>query len=206
MTDSELFEILKLHIEQGDRRTEEVSTILSGYKNAGGQQGTAKSMAEELAGIFSGDEDLQDRAYDIYDIVTGWCPPGLKVWEKKMKEPVTDGMRFEDEDTRVVFNHFSFCEFIKHIMVAYAHMSYEEADEKVMDSFVAYVPRTLSHVMFYTGELDYHWAMLLAHGDMYWTRGIPSNYNDFMEEYLLWSAGVRQKYNLKESYHYYDKV
>jgi hypothetical protein len=114
-------------------------------------------------------------------------------------------MRFEDEDSGVVFNHYSFCEFIKHIMVGYAHMSYEEADEKVKNSFLAYVPRSLQHVMFFTGELDFHWAMLLAHGDMYWTRGIPSNDNGFIDEHSLWSAGIRQKYNIKEAYYYYDK-
>ncbi len=206
MENRELFGILKLQIERGDCLTEEVATILKGYKNEGGEQETAKNVAEELAALFSGDEDLQERAYDIYDIVTGWCPPALKVWEKKIKKPLTDGMRFEDEDTGVIFNHFSFCEFIKHTMVAYAHMSYEEADTKVMDSFLAYVPRTLGHVMFYTGELDFHWAMLLAHGQMYWTKGIPSNFNNFSEEYRRWSAEVRKRYNIKEPYYYYDKL
>ena len=201
----ELFELLKLQIGQGDCLTQEVSDILSAYKNAGGDRQTAKEVTEELIAVFSEDEDLQERAYNIYDIVTGWCPPPLKVWEEKIKEPLTDGMRFEDDDTGVIFNHFSFCEFIKHIMTAYAGMSYEEADEKVMDSFLAYVPRTLGHVMFYTSELDYHWAMLVAHGDLYWTRGIPSDVNGFREEYLKWSAETRQKYNLKESYLYYDK-
>ncbi|AWH84710.1 hypothetical protein HYN59_06060 [Flavobacterium album] len=206
MTDRELFEILKERIEQGDCRTEQVSAILSEYKNSGGKQETAESLAEELVAVFSGDEELQERAYDIFDIVTGWCPPALKVWEKKKIWALTDGMRFEDEETGVVFNHFSFCEFIKHIMTAYAGMSYEEADDKVKNSFLAYVPRTLDHVMFFSHELDYHWAMLLAHGDMYWTRGIPSDYNGFSEEYLSWAKAIRQKYNLKESYLYYDKI
>ena len=205
MTNEELFEVLKLHIKKGDCLTNEVSNILSVYKNSGGGQETAKELAEELARIFSDDEDLLERAYDVYDIVTGWCPSGLRVWDKKITEPLQDGLRFEDEDTGVVFNHFSFCEFIKHIMVAYAQMSYEQAHEKVKESFLAYVPHTLRHVMFYTGELDYHWAMLLAHGDMYWTKGIPSDCNGFTEEFLRWSAEIRNKHNLKEPYHYYNK-
>ncbi|RZJ69029.1 MAG: hypothetical protein EOO45_14035 [Flavobacterium sp.] len=205
ITDPELFEILKREINEGDCLTEKVSTILLAYKNSGGEQENAEKLAEELAAAFSADEDLHERAYDIFDIVTGWCPPGLKVWEKKKRWSLTDGMRFEDGESGVEFNHFSFCEFIKHTMVAYAYMSYEDTDEKVMDSFLAYVPRSLQHVTFFTSELDFHWAMLLAHGDMYWTRGIPSNCNGFSEEHIRWSAGIRQKYHLKESYNYYDK-
>ena len=123
-----------------------------------------------------------------------------------MKNPnFIDGMRFEDDETGVVFNHFSFCEFIKHIMVAYGNMDLEQANEKVNNSFLAEVPRSMEDVQYLTQELGFHWAMLLTYGDMYWTKGIPSNFNDFKEEYFAWSEEVRQKYDLKRSYEYYDR-
>jgi len=46
--------------------------------------------------------------------------------------------------------------------------------------------------------------MLIAHGDMYWTKGIPSDFNDFKAEYLKWEVEIRRKHQLKESYVYYD--
>ena len=55
-------------------------------------------------------------------------------------------------------------------------------------------------------ELEYHWAMLLTHGEIYWTKGIASDFIEFKEEYLNWEIVTRQKYNLKGSFEYREKT
>ena len=115
-----------------------------------------------------------------------------------------DGIRYEDETEVTIFNHYSFCELIKYIMVNYAELSYEEAHQKVIDSFLVGVPESDNAVMLLSHELELHWAMLLAYGDMYWTKGIPSDYNDFKEEYLAWESAIKLKHKLKDSFDYFD--
>ncbi len=115
-----------------------------------------------------------------------------------------DNIRFEEATEGVIFNHFSFCEMIKHIMVKYGNITYQKADEKLKTHFLIEVPQSLDEVTQITHELEFHWAMLILHGNLYWTKGIPSDYNDFKKEYLAWENEIRLKYNLKESYKYYD--
>ncbi|UUC44751.1 hypothetical protein [Flavobacterium cerinum] len=205
MTDKELQEILKEKIEQDDCFNKDIQKILLDFKDSGGEQETAKKLVEQLAIDFSNDETLRDNAYDILDIVTGWCSPDMRVWDKLITESITDGLRIEDDETGVLFNQYSFCEFVKHIMVNYGKIDYDLATEKLNNSYLIKVPRTISDVEFITHELEFHWAMLLVHGDMYWTKGIPCNFNNFKEEYFTWATEVKQKYNLKEPYTYYDK-
>jgi hypothetical protein len=121
----------------------------------------------------------------------------------KNKE-LKDGIRFEETGEGVVFNHYSFCEIIKHIMVKYGHITYKTADEKLQQHFLIKTPKSLDEVAQITHELEFHWAMLVVHGKMYWTKGVPSDYIDFKGEYLAWEAAIRLKYQLKESYEYYD--
>jgi len=123
----------------------------------------------------------------------------------KNKE-LKDNLQFEDASMRVVFNHFSFCEMVKHIMVKYGNATYKTANEKLQKSLLMEVPKTFNDVYLLTHELDFHWAMLIVHGNMYWTKGIPSDYNAFEDEYLTWQDEIRRKYNLKESYVFYEKT
>lgn len=81
MTDEELIRTLEKFIRQQNCFTAEVRDILIAYKNGGGQQKTAQKLLEKLAIDFSDNELLQDRTYDILDIVTGWCNPEIRVWE-----------------------------------------------------------------------------------------------------------------------------
>lgn len=205
MTDHELHKILKEKIEQGDCFNKQIQAILLDYKISGGQQQTAKEMIEQLAVGYSNDEILQDRTYDILDIVTGWCNTDMLVWEEYQAEIITDGLRFEDAESGVIFNHFSFCELVKHIMVTYGKIDYATASDLVNNSYLAKAPRSIDSVGLLTHELEFHWAMLFVHGEMYWTKGIPSDYNQFKDEYLAWETEIKRKYNLKESYEYYDK-
>lgn len=121
-----------------------------------------------------------------------------------LNKELKDDLRFEDTTEGVIFNHYSFCEMIKHIMVEYGNITYNNANEMLEHHYLNEVPKSLNEVVLITHELEFHWAMLVVHGNMYWTKGIPSDYNDFKDEYLAWEAGIRLKYNLQESYKFYD--
>ncbi|MFC5048387.1 hypothetical protein ACFSTE_13620 [Aquimarina hainanensis] len=113
-------------------------------------------------------------------------------------------MKFEDDTEGVIFNHYSFCEIIKHIMVQYGNITYQEADKKLKNHFLIEIPKSKDDVEFLGHELEFHWAMHVLYGDMYWTKGIPSDFNNFKEEYLIWEAKIRVKHNLKKPYLYYE--
>ena len=44
----------------------------------------------------------------------------------------------------------------------------------------------------------------MGYGEMYWTNGVPSDFNDFKEEYLKWESQIRLKHNLKQPIEYYE--
>lgn len=113
---------------------------------------------------------------------------------------LTDGQVFKGEKYCVIFNHYSFCELIKHIMVKYGDVSFEVADEKVNTSFLTKPVKSINELFCLSHELEYHWAMLLLYGEMYWTRGIASNFMGFKDEYWAWETEIRQKYHLKDSF------
>ncbi|NDV57748.1 hypothetical protein [Bacteroides sp. 519] len=130
----------------------------------------------------------------------------MRVWEEQKMESLTDNLRFEDDESGVIFNHYSFCELVKHIMVKYGKISYDLATNKLNNSDLIKMPKSINEVLFLTHELEFHWAMLLTYGNMYWTKGIPSDFNEFKEEYFAWEEEIKRKYKLKESYRYYDKM
>ncbi|NQY04994.1 MAG: hypothetical protein HRT68_02030 [Flavobacteriaceae bacterium] len=119
-------------------------------------------------------------------------------------EQLKDNLKFEDNTEGIIFNHYSFCELIKHIMVKYGGILYQEADQKVKNSFLCNVPESSDDISFFSHDLEFHWAMLVLHGNLYWLKGIPSDYNGFKQEYLTWEAKIKTEYSLKESYNYYD--
>ena len=69
---------------------------------------------------------------------------------------VRDGLVFNDEDGQVIFNQYSFCELVKHLLVELVGISYEEASQIVERSPLAEpVADALgvaifSHDLFYT--------------------------------------------------------
>lgn len=82
MTELELEKILKMYIIDNDNCfSKKVQSILIMYKDSGGQQEIAKRLVETMATEFAENETLQDSAYDILDIVTGWCSCDMKVWD-----------------------------------------------------------------------------------------------------------------------------
>ncbi|WP_338307101.1 hypothetical protein [Escherichia coli] len=50
-------------------------------------------------------------------------------------------------------------------------------------------------VTFYSHEVEYHWAMLIAYGEFYWEKGISSQEP---EGYFEWEAQYRKNHNLAE--------
>lgn len=121
------------------------------------------------------------------------------------QQTLKDNLAYSDAEGSVIFNHYSFCELVKHIMIKYGQISNDEASEKLGNHFLLNVPSSIDHVYQLTHELEFHWAMLVVYGKMYWTMGIPSDFNDFREEYMTWEAETRRKYNLKKSYVYSDE-
>ena len=115
-------------------------------------------------------------------------------------------MKFEDKTEVVIFNHYSFCELIKHIASEYSNISYQTAHEKLHQSFLIQKPSSKDDIEFWGHELEFHWAMLLIHGDMYWHKGIASDFNEFRTEYLAWESRIKSQYNLKESFEYYEII
>lgn len=117
-----------------------------------------------------------------------------------------DGLIFynDDKTEKVIFNHYSFCELLKWTIVKYASKTYEKAHALVQNSALAKEPNSFFDVSLITHELDFHWAMLITYGEMYWLKGIPSDTNNFRDEYKEWRSQILTKYNLKEVYTYSD--
>ena len=96
----------------------------------------------------------------------------------------------------VIFNFHTWVSIIKAIMVRYSEKSENEAEKIIMNSWL--VKRALEDYMAIVvraHELEYHWAMILVHGDRYWRRGIseiePADFWEWEEEY-------KRDHNLKQ--------
>jgi len=124
--------------------------------------------------------------------------------KNKPIEILQDGHLFIDGDEKIIFNHYSFCEIIKHIMVKYGSINIKVAQEKISQSYLYKLPSNPLSVALLSHELLYHWAMLLIHGEMYWLKGIASDYNNFEEEYMQWEQHTITKYQLKEPFEFID--
>ena len=156
MTDERLIKTLNKYIETGDCFTKEVQSVLIEYRNLGGKQEVAQKLVEQIAIGYSDNEVFQDRAYDILDIVTGWCNSEMKVWSGQQTENLTDSLRFENDEIGIVFNHFSFCELVKHIMIKYGKIDYRLANKKLNESNLIKTPKSIEDVVFLTHELEFH--------------------------------------------------
>lgn len=96
----------------------------------------------------------------------------------------------------VIFNFHTWVSIIKAIIVRYSEKNEYEAEKIIMDSWL--VKRALEDYMAIVvraHELDYHWAMILVHGERYWHRGISEiEPDDFWE----WEAEYKRDHNLKQ--------
>lgn len=115
-----------------------------------------------------------------------------------------DGIVYEDPENQCywIYNHYSYCEWLKHYMVHYAGLSWEKATEQLaqgrLSKTFATPPEDLWDLFCITHELTYHNAMEIAKGYMYWQDGTPSSTVDFQEEHDTWYQETKEKYHLNE--------
>ena len=110
---------------------------------------------------------------------------------------VRDGLVFKDEDGQVIFNQYSFCELVKHLLVELVEISYEEASQIVERSPLADPVSDAMGVAIFSHDLPYYWAMLFYYGNGYWLKGIPAQPED-MDAYEALEKKIMEKYHLKE--------
>ena len=88
---------------------------------------------------------------------------------------VRDGLVFKDEDGQVIFNQYSFCELVKHLLVELVGISYEEASQTVERSPLVAPVSNVMGVAVFSHDLPYYWAMFFYYGNGYWwEKGIPA--------------------------------
>lgn len=78
---------------------------------------------------------------------------------------VRDGIVFKDEDGQVIFNQYSFCELVKHLLVELVGISYEEASQTVERSPLAEPVTDALGVAIFSHDLPYYWAMCFYYGE-----------------------------------------
>ena len=78
---------------------------------------------------------------------------------------VRDGLVFKDEDGQVIFNQYSFCELVKHLLVELVGISYEEASQIVERSPLAEPVADAMGVAIFSHDLPYYWAMSFYYGN-----------------------------------------
>ena len=113
---------------------------------------------------------------------------------------VRDGLVFKDEDGQVIFNQYSFCELVKHLLVELVGISYEEASQIVDRSPLAEPVADAMGVAIFSHDLPYYWAMSFYYGNGYWwEKGIPAHPED-MDAYEALENKIMEKYDLKEPF------
>lgn len=96
----------------------------------------------------------------------------------------------------LIFNFHSWAEVVRGIIVKYGNTSQEQA-RNLLEQSAVYKTALDSYmgVALTAHDLEYHWAMLIVHGEMYWHRGISSIEPD---GYFEWEAEYRKTHNLAE--------
>ncbi len=115
---------------------------------------------------------------------------------------IIDGIRFNDPDGTVTFNFYSWVELLKAIIVKYENKTETEAEALVLTSPI--VSNPISDYMsaaLRSHESEYHWAMLITHGEGYWKNGIDHNEP---EGYIEWEKEYRDKHGLAEDSFIFD--
>ena len=111
-----------------------------------------------------------------------------------------DVLVFKDEDGQVIFNQYSFCELVKHLLVELVGISYAEASQTVERSPLAAPVADALGVAVFSHELPYYWAMSFYYGNGYWwEKGIPAQPED-MDAYEALENKIMEKYHLKEPF------
>lgn len=69
---------------------------------------------------------------------------------------VRDGLVFKDENGQVIFNQYSFCELVKHLLVELVGISYEEASQTEERSPLAAPVSNVMEVVVFSHDLPYY--------------------------------------------------
>ncbi|MCA5005220.1 hypothetical protein [Sphingobacterium bovistauri] len=100
----------------------------------------------------------------------------------------------ENPKEQAIFNFRTWCMLIEGIMVKYANKAPEEAS-KILENSNLYKclledirNKDYEGLFFYQHELEYHWAMLLTYGELYWHKGIssiePEGFDNWESRYI----------------------
>ncbi|MDO4641111.1 MAG: hypothetical protein Q4A84_05335 [Neisseria sp.] len=108
-----------------------------------------------------------------------------------------DNIEFINKETneKLVFHRRTWLCSIFGILTHYLRYTSDYAQKMIQDSTLCsetgldfYSAAMLCH------EDEYHWAMIIAHGESYWTK----NFNpELPEDYDDWLMNYKNKYNLK---------
>ena len=113
---------------------------------------------------------------------------------------VRDGLVFKDEDGQVIFNQYSFCELVKHLLVELVGISYEEASQTVERAPLAGPGAEAVGVAIFSHDRPYYWAMFFCYGNGYWwEKGIPTQPEKMDTDEAL-EKKIMEKYHLKEPF------
>ena len=110
-----------------------------------------------------------------------------------------DGLVFKDENCQVIFNQYSFCELVKHLLMELVGISCEEASRIVESSLLAAPVADAMEVAMFSHDLPYYWTMLLYYGNGYWLKGIPAQPED-MKAYEAMEKKIMGQYHLMEPF------
>ena len=108
----------------------------------------------------------------------------------------------ENPKEQTVFNFQTWCMLIEGIIVKYGHKTDKEAHAILINSHLYTClledirNKDYEGLFFYQHELEYHWAMLLTFGELYWHHGISSI---VPEEFDIWERKYLKEHNLAES-------
>ncbi|MDO4881362.1 MAG: hypothetical protein Q3983_08795 [Capnocytophaga sp.] len=122
--------------------------------------------------------------------------------------PHSNGLRdgviyYNEKGDFCVYNHYSACEWLKHLAVRYGGVTMEEATRLVETSDWMRLPESIDEVFFITHRTQDDWAMMLVKGNMYWTHSdyVPIKYD---EAFMAWEEQIAQQYKLNKEYEYGD--
>ncbi|QSW90943.1 hypothetical protein J0383_09065 [Flavobacterium endoglycinae] len=117
-----------------------------------------------------------------------------------MINEIRDSILFINPDNNnesIIFNLKSWIRIIEAIIEKYANKTYEESRNMVLSSSLIknLDLKNYHDLTFYSHETEYHWAMMIAYGNLYWKKGINS---DEPEDFSEWENKFRKDHNLAE--------
>lgn len=116
-----------------------------------------------------------------------------------------DGLSFFDEEDggTIIFNFYSWAEGLRAGLVKYGHINEQEAQKLLHESGIyryASEIKTAMGAVCISHEIDYHWIMIILHGECYWVHKNISS--DIPESYFQWDEAYRKQNHLADSFEF----